>query len=116
MSANRRILSGGRPSRAADFRRRAAETNQAARCGRPVCRTTLVTGQITGFHYSHANVSSGLTWDPATLDRYLANPQEVVPGTRMSFPGLKDPKQRSDVIAYLESLQPGRTTTEAAAP
>jgi cytochrome c len=59
-------------------------------------------GQVPGFRYSEANRSSGLTWDPATLDRYLANPRQVVPGTLMTFNGLKDAKQRSDVIAFLE--------------
>src|SRR4051812_1309030 len=38
-------------------------------------------GRIPGFHYSQANVRSGLTWDPPTLDRYLTSPQQVVPGT-----------------------------------
>jgi len=61
-------------------------------------------GSIRGFHYSNANRSSGLVWDPATLDRYLNAPRQVVPGTLMTFPGLKDPKQRSDVIAYLQTL------------
>jgi cytochrome c len=61
-------------------------------------------GQITGFHYSEANRRSGLTWDPATLDRYLAAPRQVVPGTLMTFPGLKDPSQRADVIAFLATL------------
>src|SRR5690349_22158580 len=58
-------------------------------------------GQVPGFRYSEANRSSGLTWDPATLDRYLANPRRVVPGTLMTFTGLKDAEQRSDVIAFL---------------
>jgi cytochrome c len=58
-------------------------------------------GQVPGFHYSEANRSSGLTWDAATLDRYLTSPRQVVPGTLMTFPGLKDPRQRSDVIAFL---------------
>ena len=62
-------------------------------------------GSIGDFHYSSANRQSGLTWDPATLDRYLAAPQQVVPGTLMSFPGLKDPDQRLAVIAYLKTLQ-----------
>jgi cytochrome c len=61
-------------------------------------------GRIPGFHYSQANVRSGLTWDPPTLDRYLTSPQQVVPGTLMTFPGLKDARQRADVIAYLETL------------
>ena len=62
-------------------------------------------GQIAGFRYSDANRNSGLTWNIATLDRYLSAPREVVPGTKMTFPGLKDPKQRADVIAYLSTLR-----------
>jgi cytochrome c2 len=61
-------------------------------------------GQVNGFHYSSANQGSGLVWDPPTLDRYLASPREVVPGTLMTFPGLKDAKQRADVIAYLATV------------
>ena len=61
-------------------------------------------GQVPGFHYSEANRRSGLTWDPATLDRYLTSPRQVVPGTLMTFPGLSDPGQRADVIAYLATL------------
>ncbi len=61
-------------------------------------------GQIPGFHYSDANRNSGLTWTIATLDRYLTAPRELVPGTKMTFPGLKDPKQRADIIAYLATL------------
>ena len=61
-------------------------------------------GQSPGFHYSAANLASGLTWDPATLNRYLASPQQVVPGTLMTYPGLKDPRRRADLIAYLASL------------
>src|SRR3954471_20640451 len=62
-------------------------------------------GRIPDFQYSAANLRSNLTWDPATLDRYLSNPQKVVPGTLMTFPGLKNPQQRADVVAYLERLR-----------
>lgn len=61
-------------------------------------------GHIPNFRYSDANRKSGLTWTVATLDRYLTAPRQVVPGTLMTFPGLKDPKQRADVIAYLATL------------
>ena len=61
-------------------------------------------GQIPGFNYSEANRHSGLTWTVPMLDRYLAAPSQVVPGTYMTFPGLKDPEQRADVIAYLATL------------
>jgi cytochrome c2 len=62
-------------------------------------------GAIADFHYSSANRASGLVWNPPTLDRYLTAPREVVPGTLMSYPGLKDEHDRSDLIAYLASLR-----------
>lgn len=62
-------------------------------------------GMIPGFHYSAANRTSGLVWDPSTLNRYLAAPGQVVPGTLMTYPGLKDPSQRADLIAYLATLR-----------
>lgn len=62
-------------------------------------------GQIPGFHCSEANKHSGLVWHPPTLDRPLTAPRQVVPGTLMSFPGLKDPAQRAEVIAFLETLR-----------
>jgi cytochrome c2 len=61
-------------------------------------------GRIAGFRYSQANLQSDLTWDPATLDRYLTGPRQVVPGTLMTFPGLKNAQERADVIAYLATL------------
>ncbi len=61
-------------------------------------------GSVPGFHYSEANRQSGLTWDPSTLDRYLTSPRQVVPGTLMTFPGLRDPTQRANVIAFLKGL------------
>ncbi len=61
-------------------------------------------GQEPGFHYSAANKASGETWDAATLDRYLTNPQAVVPHTLMTYAGLKDADKRANVIAYLETL------------
>jgi cytochrome c len=61
-------------------------------------------GHIPGFHYSDASRKSGLTWDVATLDRYLTAPRQVMPGTLMTFAGVKDPKQRADLIAYLATL------------
>lgn len=57
-----------------------------------------------GFDYSDAMESSGLTWDEATLDRYLEDPRKVVPGTTMAYAGLKNADQRKAMIAYLKSL------------
>jgi cytochrome c2 len=54
------------------------------------------------FNYSDAMKNAHLTWDPDTLDKYLANPKELVPGTKMMFPGLRKEKERADLISYLE--------------
>ncbi|MAU41761.1 MAG: cytochrome c family protein [Kordiimonas sp.] len=60
---------------------------------------------VEGFRYSKAMIASGLVWDEATLDAYLLKPRAAVPGTKMSFAGLKKPKDRADIIAYLKTLK-----------
>lgn len=55
-----------------------------------------------GFSYSTALKDSGLTWDEATLHSWLENPRALVPGNRMSFPGLKDAAKRQEIIDYLK--------------
>lgn len=60
-------------------------------------------GSIEGFKYSDANKNSGLTWTDEQLYTYLEAPRKVVPGTTMSFAGLKKPQDRADVIAYLKT-------------
>jgi cytochrome c len=62
-------------------------------------------GSIEGFRYSEANKKANLTWDEKTLDTYLTNPKALVPGTTMTFAGLKSETQRADVIAYLTTLK-----------
>jgi cytochrome c len=60
-----------------------------------------------GFEYSPALRSFARTeraWSEDLLDRYLAAPYRVVPKTAMSFPGLQDPEERGDVIAYIKAL------------
>ena len=61
-------------------------------------------GHVGSFDYSDAMESSGLTWNEATLNRYLENPQGVVPGTSMSYNGLKNAQQRKAVVDYLKTL------------
>ncbi len=61
-------------------------------------------GAIEGFRYSKAMIAAakdGLVWDIDTLDAYLTKPRDYMKGTRMSFRGLKDARDRSTVIAYL---------------
>ncbi|SLK07410.1 c-type cytochrome [Novosphingobium mathurense] len=55
-----------------------------------------------GFSFSDALKNSGLTFDEATLDKWIENPRALVPGNRMSFPGLKDPAKRQAIIDYLK--------------
>lgn len=59
---------------------------------------------VDGFRYSTANKDANLTWDEATLDKYIKSPKEVVPGTTMTYGGLADETKRADVIAYLATL------------
>jgi cytochrome c len=60
-------------------------------------------GTQDGFAYSDALKSAGWTWDAARIDTWITNPHAVLPTTKMSFPGLKDAKDRTDVIAYLKT-------------
>ena len=61
-------------------------------------------GTIEGYSYSPANKNSGITWDEATFREYIKDPKAKIPGTKMTFPGLKVPKQIDDVVAYLKQF------------
>lgn len=56
-----------------------------------------------GFNYSEALKKSGIVWTDATLDRWLANPNEMVPGNIMAVQLANDPKDRRDILAYLKA-------------
>ena len=45
------------------------------------------TTSVAGYNYSPANVAAHLIWTPTQLDKYIENPQKIVPGTKMTFPG-----------------------------
>ena len=57
---------------------------------------------VETYKYSKAMQEAGLTWDEATLDKYLTKPNALVKKTKMAFAGLKKQSQRDDVIAYLK--------------
>jgi cytochrome c len=59
-------------------------------------------GTSPGYAYSTAVKSAGFVWDGDHLDKWLADPRGFLPGTKMSFAGLKNPKDRIDLIAYLK--------------
>ena len=65
---------------------------------------------VEGFRYSgpmKQKAEEGLTWTEEQLRPYLKNPREVVSGTTMAFPGLRQEQQISDVIAYLKQQSGG---------
>jgi cytochrome c len=58
---------------------------------------------LEDFRYSAAMRNSGITWTAQTLDEFIADPQKMVPGNRMSYSGLTDAANRADLISYLEN-------------
>lgn len=56
---------------------------------------------VAGYAYSAALKNAKLTWNDATLDKFLTAPQTAVPGTKMTFQGVTSASDRADVIAYL---------------
>jgi cytochrome c len=59
--------------------------------------------ELADFRYSPAIKRSGITWTPETLDKFIADPQAVVPGNRMPYAGMASPSDRADLIAYLQN-------------
>ena len=58
-------------------------------------------GAVADFRYSRALKDSEIVWDEESLDLWLTDPGEFVPGSRMGY-RLSDPQDRADVIAYLK--------------
>jgi len=66
-------------------------------------------GRVDGFsRYSEALKRADVVWSEATLDAWLVNPEKLLPGTSMTFPGIKEAKDRQDVIAYLRAVSEGK--------
>jgi cytochrome c len=72
-------------------------------------------GSLASFpRYSPALQSAGVIWNDKTLDEWIKDPQHVVPGTQMTFAGVKDAQQRADLLAFLkQATQPGRAPRTA---
>ena len=58
-------------------------------------------GSVEHFAYSAAMKNSGVVWDEATLAKYLHDPKQFIPGTKMAFPGIASDKEVADLLAYL---------------
>lgn len=66
-----------------------------------------VFGQPSGkkaFAYTEANRDSGIVWTEKHLFAYLENPKKYIPSTKMVFAGIKNPKERGDLIEYIKSM------------
>lgn len=66
-------------------------------------------GSVAGFAYSDAVKNSGIIWTPETVDAWLEQPANVVPGNNMVFVGVKKPQDRADLILYLQVYTGGST-------
>jgi cytochrome c2 len=62
---------------------------------------TRKAGELADFRFSPAMKRSGIVWTPETLDKYIADPQAVVPANRMPYAGMANAGDRADLIAYL---------------
>jgi cytochrome c len=71
-------------------------------------------GSLPSFpRYSSALQASGIVWNDRTLDDWVKDPQHLVPGNDMTFEGIKNDQQRSDVLAFLkQATQPGHASMQ----
>lgn len=65
---------------------------------------------VKGYKYSQAMASSGIIWNETAFIEFLLKPKKFIKGTKMSFSGLKNARQRADLVAYFKTL------TDAAPP
>jgi cytochrome c len=72
-------------------------------------------GSLPSFpRYSPALKSAGIIWNDDTLDEWIKDPQHFIPGNTMTFPGMKDARQRADLLAYLkDATRPGHAPKAA---
>ena len=63
-------------------------------------------GEIADFRYSPAIKRSAIVWTPETIDKFITDPQGMVPGNRMPYAGMASAGDRADLIAYLQKASP----------
>lgn len=63
-------------------------------------------GSAPGYSYSEANKKSGIVWDKANFEKYINDPRGTIPGTKMIFPGIKNPKEVDNLWAYVSQFGP----------
>jgi cytochrome c len=63
-------------------------------------------GSVEGFAFSPAMKAAGVTWDEATLDKFITSPDQVVSGNKMQpFGGVADAGERKKIVDYLKTLK-----------
>ncbi len=72
-------------------------------------------GGLDGYTYSEALKKAGFVWEASHLDAWLADPRGYMPGTKMTFLGIKEAQDRVDLIAYLK-VETGYKAPAPAAP
>jgi cytochrome c len=65
-------------------------------------------GSMTGYNYSGQMKKSGIVWNDQNLADYLENPRKKVPGTKMTYAGMRKPQDRANVIAYIKKASGGK--------
>ena len=61
-------------------------------------------GTAPDYNYSDANKNSGITWNEAQFKEYIKDPKAKVPGTKMSFAGIKNENEVNNLWAYISSF------------
>ena len=61
-------------------------------------------GMVAGYNYSDANKNSGITWDEAAFADYIKDPKAKIPGTKMTFAGIKNEQEIKDLTAFLKQF------------
>jgi cytochrome c len=69
-------------------------------------------GSVPDYNYSEANKHSGITWSEETFREYIRDPKGRVPGTKMTFAGIKNEKEIVDLWAYVSQFQPDGSTKD----
>lgn len=61
-------------------------------------------GALDNYDYSRDLAEADFVWTEETLFAFLENPKRMFPGTKMSWPGMRDPQKRADIVAFLKAF------------
>lgn len=62
-------------------------------------------GHSEGFSYSGAMLEKGGSWTAEDLNQFLFKPKQFIPGTKMTFAGIKKPEDRANIVKWLQTLK-----------